>query len=528
MKVRDAIFELLRARGIQHIFGNPGSTELPMLAGLPEDLQYVLCLHESVAVSAADGYALASGEPALVNVHTTAGLGNAMGAISTAAWNKAPVVVTAGQQDTRHLRLEPLLSGPLEEIAKPLVKWSHQPVRAADVPMVLERAFRIATMPPPGPVFVSLPMDFMEKEGEAVSPRDPTPPGPPDQATLESVAAVLSSARSPALVTGAALEAAGGWQAGIQVAESFGLEVYAAPNAAQTGFPTAHANFRAYLPNNALALRKSLEPHDVVLVVGAPVFVMYPYIEGPYLPPDTRLILLTDDPQEASRMEHGEAHLGHLRGALEGLLDAAEPAQRALEPQSIPPEPEGGESNISLLAALQAISRHYTPETILVDESISSGAMMRRVLRTHKARSYMRASSGGLGYGMPAAVGAQLARPSAPVLAVVGDGSAMYAPQALWTAVREQLPIKVVILNNGGYSILKNFNQDFFAHLGTAPGLDLFDLDLPALARSMGVTAASVSAREGLEEALEATFSSETAYLLDIRLDGLARQVPSE
>ncbi len=175
MKVREAVFELLKARGVRHIFGNPGSTELPMLSGLPEDLRYVLCLQESVVVSAADGYALASGEPALANLHTTAGLGNAMGAISTASWNKAPVVVTAGQQDTRHLRLEPLLSGPLEETARPLVKWSHQPVRAEDVPMALERAFRIASTPPTGPVFVALPMDFMEGETDAVIPWNPTP-----------------------------------------------------------------------------------------------------------------------------------------------------------------------------------------------------------------------------------------------------------------------------------------------------------------------------------------------------------------
>lgn len=528
MKVRDAIFELLRERGIRYIFGNPGSTELPMLAGLPDYLRYVLCLHESVAVSAADGYALASGEPAFVNLHTTAGLGNGMGAISTAAWNKAPVVVTAGQQDTRHLRLEPLLSGPLEEIARPLVKWSHQPVQAADVPMALERAFRIATTPPKGPVFVSLPMDFMEKEGEAVSPRNPTPLGPPDRTTLESVAAVISSARRPALVTGAALEAAGGWQAGVQLAETLGLEVYTAPNAAQTGFPTAHPNFRAYLPNNATDLRKILEVHDVVLVVGAPVFVLYPYIEGPYLPPDTRFILLTDDPQEASRLESGEVHLGNLRSALESLLDVAEPANRALELQSRPPAPGGRESNISLLDALHAISRYYTSDTVLVDESISSGSMTRRVLRTREARSYMRAASGGLGYGMSAAIGAQLARPGAPVLAIVGDGSAMYAPQALWTTVREQLPIKVVILNNSGYSILKNFNQDFFAHLGVAPGLDLVGLDIPALARSMGVPATSVSEQNSLEESLEAAFSSKTAYLIDIRLDEALQQAFSE
>lgn len=525
MRVRESVFELLRARGIRHVFGNPGSTELPMLAGLPEDLRYVLCLHESVAVGAADGYALASGEASFVNLHTIAGLGNAMGAISTAAWNKAPVVVTAGQQDTRHLRLEPLLSGPLEETARPLVKWSHQPARAEDVPMALERAFRTATTPPKGPVFVSLPMDFMEEEAEAVMPVYPTPPGPPASTALEPVAAALASARRPALVTGAALESAGGWEAGVRLAESLALEVYCAPNAAQPGFPTAHDNFRGYLPNNARALRETLAPHDVVLVAGAPVFVMYPYVEGPHLPPDARIILLTDDPQEAARMERGEVHLGDPGGALESLVEAAASTGRYLEPQDEPPAPDEGGSGITLLSALHALSRHYTPETVLVDESISSGGMMRRVLRTHRPRSYLRAASGGLGYGMSAAVGAQLARPGAPVLAVVGDGSAMYAPQALWTAAREGLPVKVVILNNGGYSILKSFNQSFFSHLGESPGLDVPGLDLPALASSMGVPSSGVEHIEELADALASVFSSDTPYLLDVRLDRTLQQV---
>ncbi len=265
----------------------------------------------------------------------------------------------------------------------------------------------------------------------------------------------------------------------------------------------------------------------MVLVVGAPVFVMYPYVEGPYLPSDTQVILLTDDPWEASRMERGEAHLGDLRGALEGLLKVAKPVGRLVELEATPPSsPEGEDgSSITLLAALRAISRHHTPETVLIDESISSGGMMRRVLRTYKPRSYMRAASGGLGYGMPAAVGAQLARPEASVLAVVGDGSAMYAPQALWTAAQENLPIKIVILNNGGYSILKSFYQNFFSHLGDSPGLDVPGLDLPTLARSMGVPAASVSDPSSLGESLHNAFSSETAYLLDIRLDRALQQV---
>lgn len=520
MKVREAVFELFRARGVRHVFGNPGSTELPLLAGLPGNFRYVLCLHESVAVSAADGYALVSGEPALVNLHTTAGLGNAMGAISTAAWNKSPLVITAGQQDTRHLRLEPLLSGPLQEIARPLVKWSHQPARAEDVPRALERAFRIAVTPPRGPVFVSLPMDFMEREAEPVIPHDPTPPGPPAQATLERIAATLAAAERPALVTGAALEAGGGWEAGVKVAERLGLEVYSAPNSAQTGFPTAHRNFRGFLPNDAPSLSKALEPHDTVLVVGAPVFVMYPYIAEPYLPEATDLILLTEDPGEASRLESGEAHLGDLRGALEGILELAGTAEseRALSNQPPPPAPDRRRPGITLLTALHGISHHYTLETILVDESISSGALARQVLRTHKPNSYLRAASGGLGYGMPAAVGAGLARPGAPVLALVGDGSSLYAPQALWTAAQEGLSVKVVVLNNGGYSILKGFNEKFFPHLGLSPGLDIPGLDLPALAESMGVAAASVDEADNLEKALKTAFTSEGPYLLDVRL----------
>jgi benzoylformate decarboxylase len=518
LKVREAIFELLRDRGVRHIFGNPGSTELPMLAGLPDNLRYVLGLQEAVVVGAADGYSLASGATAFVNLHTMAGLGNAMGAISTAAWNKSPLVVTAGQQDTRHLRLKPLLSGPLVETARPVVKWSHQPVRAADVPMALEQGFRIAGTPPKGPVFVSLPMDFMEQEAAPVSPHDPARPGAPTGEPLRRLAGAIASAGRPALVTGAALESAGGWKAGVALAEKLALEVYIAPTSAQTGFPTAHPNFRGFLPNDAASLKAALEPHDVVLVAGAPAFVMYPYVEGPHLPAHTRLILLTDDPDEASRIETGEAVLGDLREILEQLLDFSKPARKTLPAQSAATYPVEDDRDLSLSTALRGISRHFTSETILVDESISSGAQVRRVLRTHRKRCYMRAASGGLGYGIPAAVGAQLARPESTVLALVGDGATMYAPQALWTAAREGLPIKVIVLNNGGYNILKGFHSNFFSHLGPAPGLDVRGLDFAQLASSMGVPAASVAEAGGLDEALAAAFASETPYLLDVQL----------
>lgn len=546
MRVRDAIFQLLAERKVGQLFGNPGSTELTLIAGISEHLRYVLCLHEAVAVGAATGYSLVSGRPGVVNLHTLPGLGNAMGAIATARANKAPVVITAGQQDSRHLRHEPLLSGPLAEVAAPLVKWSHQPVRAEDVPMALERAFRVAVTPPTGPTFLSLPMDFLEREAEPVVPADPVRAGGLRPATAAAVVEQLRAARSPALVTGAGVEAAGAWDDTVRLAEALSLAVYAAPLASQFGFPTGHQRFRGPLPFHAGRIRATLEEHDVVLVVGAPVFVRYPYSPEHVVPEGTSLVLITDDPDEAARLEGGTGYVVDLHDAVAELADHAGPAPVSVAPPadhaapapvagSPPgdttastagsPGPQPGAVGIDLASACAALARHRRDDGILVDESISSGGLVRRFLHVSAPRSYARSANGGLGFSLPAAIGAQLARPEAQVLAVVGDGAAMYAPQALWTLAQQHLPVTVVVLNNGGYKILRDFHARTSAHLGSVPGLSVPDLDLVGLAASLGVASSRAERADELDEVLAEAFAASGPHLVDIQLDTTAPNV---
>lgn len=531
MNVRDAIFQLLRDRGVTHMFGNPGSTEMSLLAGLPDSLRYVLCLHESVAVGAAAGYSLLSGRPSIANVHALPGLCNSMGAMASAKANKAPVVITAGQQDTRHLRHEPLLSGPLAEIAAPVVKWSHQPVRAEDVPMALERAFRVALTAPMGPTFLALPMDFLEQAAQPVRPVDPVAAGGLEPGAAAAVVEQLHAAQRPALVTGRGIEAANAWDATVQLAELLGLDVYADPFASQFGFPTTHERFRGPLPPHAGQIHDVLAKHDFVLVVGAPVFVVYPYSPVHFIPQGTTLVLISDDPDDVARLEGGTSYLAGLGHALEELAQLARSrANNSRSPDGNGTarnrsQPKGGSDGIDLETACAGIARHRDPDGILMDESISAGATVRRHLQVSAPQSYARTSNGILGFALPGSIGAQLAHPGRQVLAVIGDGTTMYTPQALWTIAQQRLPIKVAVLNNGGYKILENFHANTSAQLGPPPDMSLPGLDLVALAGSLGLASSRVSDNDNLDDALAKAFADVGPHLIDIQLQPQMGQV---
>lgn len=523
MNVRDAIFQLLRDRAVTHMFGNPGSTEMSMLAGLPESLKYVLCLHESVAVGAAAGYSLLSGRPSIVNVHAFPGLCNSMGAMASAKANKAPVVVTAGQQDTRHLRHEPLLSGPLAEVAAPVVKWSHQPVRAEDVPMALERAFRIALTAPMGPTFLSLPMDFLEQPASPVVPTDPVQAGGLAPGAAAVLVEQLRSAEAPALVTGRGIEAANAWDSTVRLAEALDLDVYADPFASQFGFPTDHQQFRGPLPPHAGQIRAVLEKHDFVLVVGAPVFVVYPYSPEHFVPQGTKLVLISDDPNDVARLEGGTSYLAGLGYALDELAGLAlanvsnlTRSDHATGAGYVSLRSNGG---IDLSAACDSIARHRDPDGIVMDESISAGATVRWHIRISAPQSYARTSNGILGFALPASIGAQLAHSDRQVLVVIGDGTAMYTPQALWTLAQQRLPVKIAVLNNGGYKILEDFHASTSPQLGPPPDLSLPGLDLVTLASSLGVASSRVQKYEELDGAIADAFASSGPHLIDIRLE---------
>src|SRR5689334_4969527 len=307
--VRDATFELFRRHGMTTIFGNPGSTELPMLAEFPSDFRYVLGLQEAVVVGMADGYAQASGSVTHVNLHTAPGVGNAMGALFNAQANKSPLLVTAGQQVRAHMTMKAnLTNDQAVRVVDPFVKWSYEPPRAQDVPAALARAIYHASLPPKGPAFVSLPMDDWGQEVDdgdvaRVANRKVGGVSVACPEAVRETAEALNNAANPMMVAGPDIDASGGWDAAVKLAERAKLQVWAtpAPGGGRIGFPEGHPNFRGVLPPAIGPAGQMMEGHDVVLVVGSSAFPYYPYIPGPATPEGTRLILITSDPEEAAR-----------------------------------------------------------------------------------------------------------------------------------------------------------------------------------------------------------------------------------
>jgi benzoylformate decarboxylase len=510
--VRDAAFELFRRHGMTTMFGNPGSTELPMLAGFPSDFRYILGLHEGVVVGMADGFAQASGNVTHANLHTAPGLGNAMGAIFNAQANKAPLLITAGQQVRPHITMQANLTNHrATEVPQPYVKWSFEPPRAQDVPAALARAAHIASLPPSGPAFVSMPMDDWdaEVEPEAVRlaiARQVTGRAGADPEAVRALARRLESARNPMLVAGPGIDAAAAWDQAVALAERQRLPVWATPatGGGRLGFPENHPHFRGTLPPAIGPLGQMLEGHDLVLVVGSPVFPYYPYIPGPALPGGTELIAITNDPDEAARAPLGDAIVADVALTLDALLaelgepPGDRPVPEALEPPPAPATHNGGPMDAGDVHGV--LARVLPADAIVVLESPTSTPALRNRLRLSRPGSYYFSAAGGLGFGLPAAIGVQLAQPDRPVVCVLGEGSAQYAITGFWTAATYGVPVTFLVLRNSEYSILKWFAQ--LEQVEGAPGLDLPALDVAATARSYGVPAENVEGPEALDAAL--------------------------
>ncbi|MCB5166922.1 benzoylformate decarboxylase [Streptomyces bambusae] len=492
--VREAVFDVLRERGITTVFGNPGSTELPMLKQFPEDFRYVLGLQEAVVVGMADGFALASGSTSLVNLHTGPGTGNAMGAILNARANRTPMVVTAGQQVRAMMTAEALLTNPQATLLpQPAVKWAYEPPRPADVAPALARAVHTAETPARGPVFLSLPMDDMDAQltepeqraARAAAARRITHAAVPAPQAVAALADRIAHARSAALVVGDDVDDSGAWDAVLALAERGGLPVWAAPAAARVSFPRTHPQFRGDLPPAIGPLGHALAGHDLVIVIGAQVFRYYPYVPGEVLPDGAGLVLLTRDAEEAAKAPVGDALVADLTLTARALADRL-PAGGPLRPAPRElryAEPEGGV--LSPLAALKAIATGAPEDTLWVNESPSNIPQFHEATRISRPRSYLFSAGGGLGFGAAAAVGAQLAVPGRPVVCVIGDGSIHYAVQALWTAARYRVPVTFVVLSNASYAILHWFAQVERAQ--GAPGLDIPGLDIVSVAQGYGL-----------------------------------------
>ena len=521
--VRDATFEVFRRRGLTTIFSNPGSTEVPFLAGLPDDLRFVLALHEGSVLGLATGYALGRDEAALVLVHTTAGLGNSVGGIATARVNRAPLVIIVGQQDRRHLVFEPFLTGRLEGLAGDYPVWVERPVRAQDVPGAIDRAYHEATTAR-GPAIVIVPMDDWLQEADLE--REDASAGrvlrahAVDDATVVELASFLDAARSPALVVGAGADDAETWAALVALAERLVTPVFQESFGARAGFPQDHPLFAGFLPADRPRLRERLASYDAVLVLGAGAFRQSPWTPGRFTEPGTRVAVVSEDPAEVHRSPVEVAALappGPVARALAGRV-----AQRDGEPPKPfrpPPAPDPPAPGRPLTAShvLAALAERLSEDTVLLEEAPVDRPEIHDRLLARRPLGFVSAAMGGLGFGVPAAAGLRMALPERPVVAVIGDGSSLYAIQGLWSAAHYGAGVLYVILSNGGYAIMDRLAERS-GDEGPWPGFA--EIEIAAVARGFGCEARRVTTYDELLDALDETIPTlavrEQPLLLDV------------
>jgi benzoylformate decarboxylase len=531
MLAKTALFEMLREACVRHVFGNPGTTELSfmdMFADYP-DITYVLGLQDAIPVGMAYGYAIATGEPAFVNLHITPGLANGLANMFNAYRAKVPLVVTAGQVDRRMILQEPSLWSDLARVASPFTKWSYEVRAGSDVPIALARAFKMAAAPPPGPVFLSLPMDCLDEDVTGPAPWTTLAGGSrPDAAVLDRIAAALARARRPVLIVGAGAATPAARTALVRIAETVGAGVYSERLPVRSVFPTTHPQYLGMIGLSLSQLQKELGDADVVVLAGARKFASLLYSPPVSLAPGTTVVHVDTDPWEIGKnvpatlgvVGDAAAVLPEVADRLPGRLDAA--GRRAAETRAAEVRRERARreetwkqaaelpapsERMTVAAAYRILGEAMDEQVTIVDEAITAARLIDRYVPFHSECSYFGVAAGSLGLGLPAALGVQMAWPDRRVICTIGDGSIMYTIQALWTAARYRIPATIVVVDNRGYQVLKDGMAEYKG--GPVPasrliGMDIEEpaVDLPAVARGFGVQARHVTDPAGLREAL--------------------------
>lgn len=512
--VREVTMALLRRLGVTTIFGNPGSTELPMFRDFPDDFRYVLGLQESSVLGMADGFAQATRNASIINVHSAAGLGHALGNLFTARKNQTPLIIIAGQQARSLLPFDPyLFAERATEFPQPHVKWSNEPARAQDVPAAIMRSYYIAMQPPRGPVFLSVPLDDWDQPAEELSEREVSSAVRPDERLIGELARALGAARSPVIVGGQGIALDDAWDEMVALAERHNAPVWVAPNASRNIFPEDHRLFAGFLPADRGYIVRQLTGHDLILVVGAPAFTYHVEGKGPHVPSGSVLYQLVDDPMVAAWAPEGTAITTSIKPALKELLGGAEPRQRA-QPQARQAPAELPADILTEPYVMSRIQALRDPQSIIVEEAPSSRGALQEHLRILRPDGFYTGASGGLGFGLPAAVGVALGKQDEKVIAVTGDGSALYSIQALWSAAQLGLAISFIIVNNQGYSALKAFGQRF--GLAETIGSDIIGLDFCKVAEGQGLTARRVDSPDDLDEALRWSYAATGPTLVEV------------
>ncbi len=547
---KQAFLEILVQEGVSVIFGNPGTTELPLMDGLAREprIRYVLALQEAVAVGMADGYAQASGRLGVVNVHTSPGLGNAMGMLYDAREAGAPLLLTAGQHDQAMNLTEPILWSDLPPVARPYVKWSHEITRVEDLPRAVRRAAKTALAHPAGPVFLSIPVDVLnaERELDLLASTRIAPRVRGDAAAVEAAADLLAQSRRPILISGDAVAQGDALAEMAEVAELLGAPVYTECVPSLCSFPFTHPLYRGAFPRLGQPIRALLMQHDLILCVGGDLFTLSLPPDSEPMPEGLPVIHMDTDPWEIGK--NYPARVGILGDPKATLPELAEALRRRLSPAAREESAarveaaraaqhaelarlrsraaaESGRIPITPLALMAAVAEALPPDAVVVEETISSGLGLRQLLRSSDPKSFFALRGGGIGWGLPAALGVTLALPGRPVVALVGDGSAMYTIQSLWTAAHEGLAVVYVICNNASYRILKQRTlalKGFAAEDDRYIAMDLVNpaIDFVGLARSLGVPGETVEKAPEVGAALGRGLASGGPYLVDVRIDG--------
>jgi benzoylformate decarboxylase len=532
------LLDLLVDEGVHYVFGNPGSTELALIDELctyPQ-LRYIHALQENTAVGMADGFAMASGSPAFVNLHTLGGLGGGMSNLTNAAASRTPLIITAGQQHRDRLVRDPVLSGDLVGLARPVTKWAHELRTPDEIGVIFRRAFKDARTPPQGPIFVSIPMDVLDE------PASPPPVKsrvelPGSAKGVDDLAARLAAtdAQQLAIVVGDGAGREPAFTEVVTLAEWLGCAVFGAAFCSVNPFPTAHPAWQGYLPLHPDALNATLSSFERVLVIGAPAFLLYEAGQLPPLPESVELLHIDDDPTRVGRNERTTLGLcGDIAATIEAVIDELKQQRSAAPYRSgrvadgqprLVPEDHATARPMHPRTAVTGCLDGLPPGAVVVDEAVTSGRIIKKAFATSGPGEYYFCRGAALGWGMPASLGVALAKPQQPVICFVGDGAAAYSIQSLWTAAHEQIPVVFIVLNNGQYRILKD---GLTARDGASAKTDRYvamDLTGPApdyvqIASGFGVDAQRVEQPSELRAAVGAAVASRRPALIDVPITG--------
>jgi benzoylformate decarboxylase len=549
MSGKRAFLDLLKQEGVKVMFGNPGTTELPLMDAfaVEHDISYILGLQEAALMAMADGYAQASGQLAVLNLHVAPGLGNAMGMLYDAMKANAPVLVTAGQQDLSYLVTEPVLMADLPTLARPFVKWAAEVHRVEDLPRYVHRAVKTALAPPTGPVFLSLPGDILKDDGD-IDLLEPTRVAPRVRGDAEAVAAaadMLAKAERPVIIAGDAVAQSRAHKELVALAEAIGAPVYVEFIPSRASFPASHPLYRGMMTRSQAGVREALDKHDVLFSVGADLFTWSLTSDVDPWPRGLQLIHLDTDPWQigknypakvgilgdpkATLPDITAAVVNHMSAAaksaaaarLQAATDAIRKDREALRAKA---RALAGNTPVAPLALLEAIGAMLPKDAVVIEEILSSAPSIRQLIASDDEQSYYGLRGGGIGWGLPAAIGVKVALPDRPVVALVGDGSAMYTIQGLWTAAHYRLPVVWVIFNNTSYRILK---QRLVMLRGLAEqadrfvGMELNDpaIDFVGLARSLGVDGYRAATVKEATDLIGKALKDGIAMLIDVDME---------